>query len=92
MPSNLEIKRAPFLVLGNFIRNLKLQKGKDLKGMRMMMFQLSGFYSRVPGSLFFVGNFHKERACADVERRLRLMEPTGPRSEASASQGLGFRV
>ena len=28
MPSNLGIKRAPFLVLTNFIRNLRLQKGK----------------------------------------------------------------
>ena len=27
MPSSLGIKRAPFLVLGNFIRNLGLQKG-----------------------------------------------------------------
>ena len=27
MPSNLAIKRAPFLVLGNFIRSLGLQKG-----------------------------------------------------------------
>ena len=28
MPSNLRMKRAPFLALGNFIRNLGLQKGK----------------------------------------------------------------
>ena len=28
MPSNLEIERAPFLGLGNFIRNLGLQKGE----------------------------------------------------------------
>ena len=28
MPSNLGIEWAPFLVLGNFIRNLRLQKGK----------------------------------------------------------------
>ena len=35
MPSNLGIKRAPFLVLGNFIRNLGLEKGKKgpLKGL-----------------------------------------------------------
>ena len=29
MPSNLGTKRAPFLVLGNFIRNLGLQKGNE---------------------------------------------------------------
>ena len=29
MPSNLGINRAPFLVLGNFIRNLGLQKGNE---------------------------------------------------------------
>ena len=28
MPSNLGIQRAPFLILGNFIRNLGLQKRK----------------------------------------------------------------
>ena len=35
MPSNLGIERAPFLVLGNFIRNLGLEKGKKgpLKGL-----------------------------------------------------------
>ena len=30
MPSNLGIKRAPFLVLGNFIRKLGLQKGNNV--------------------------------------------------------------
>ena len=56
MPSNVGIKRAPFLVLGNFMRNLRLQKGKkggllggrDVKGTSLDLL--------VPGSLGLVGS------------------------------------
>ena len=43
MPSNLVIKRAPFLVLDNFIRSLGLQKGKKgpLEGLEGQRYTLA---------------------------------------------------
>ena len=53
MPSNLGKKGAPFLALGNCIRNLGLQKGKKgpLGGLAQRLVLSSGFRDEVSTGL-----------------------------------------
>ena len=62
MPSNLGIKKAPFLVLGNITRNLGLQKGKRAywaqRTYRKPSFLTEGHAGRHGMTLIFNSNCH----------------------------------
>ena len=85
MPSNLGIKRAPCLVLGNFLRNLGLQKGKRA--------HWGGLGKAPKPSRTLSERLHKagsSHVCLDLHSTLESLLPLG-RGLGFRVQGLGFR-